>query len=33
METLASWLWNPFLALIYLETGVLFPRCGLARLS
>ena len=24
METLTSWLWNPFLAFIYLEVGVLF---------
>ncbi|MDP6787943.1 MAG: amino acid carrier protein [Rhodospirillales bacterium] len=24
MEALASWLWNPFLAFIYLEVGVLF---------
>ncbi len=24
METLSSWLWNPFLAFIYLEIGVLF---------
>jgi alanine or glycine:cation symporter, AGCS family len=24
METLASWLWNPFLCVIYLEIGILF---------